>query len=134
MFMVAICLIFITAYMIGNTTTGNATCSNGELRLAGGTHRSGRVEICFNGRWGTVCDNLWSDSDAAAVCRELGLPSLGAVGLSRAYFGQGTGPVFISSVNCAETNGTNFSSCYNMDDIGRQGCGHSLDISVVCTG
>ena len=34
---------------------------------------SGRVEIFFDGRWGSVCDDNWGDVDASVVCRELGL-------------------------------------------------------------
>ena len=37
----------------------------------------GRVEICFGGVWGTVCNLLWEEYDARVACRQLGLPTEG---------------------------------------------------------
>ena len=54
-------------------------CSNlGQIRLVNGYHQfDGRVEICINGEWGTVCNNLWDYNDAKVVCRQLGHPEAG---------------------------------------------------------
>jgi len=44
-----------------------------ELRLAGNvTARQGRLEVSYNGLWGTVCDDLFDDADAAVACFTLG--------------------------------------------------------------
>ena len=50
-------------------------CTQGAIRLRGGDATQGRVEICNNNIWGTVCDNFWDTADARVVCRQLELPS-----------------------------------------------------------
>ena len=58
-----------------STPSGN--CTDAELRLEGGSDdvqagtREGRVEICINNAWGTVCDTLFGRQDAGVVCEQL---------------------------------------------------------------
>ena len=49
-------------------------CQNGAIRLAGSGSSSsqGRVEVCNNNQWGTVCDDTWNSLDASVACYDLG--------------------------------------------------------------
>ena len=45
--------------------------------MDGSMYREGRVEVCVDGRWGTVCGERWGDTEAGLVCVRLGFPAEG---------------------------------------------------------
>ena len=52
-----------------------SSCTDGDIRLVGGSHPlEGRVEVCINRAWGTICDNGFSTEDATVVCNQLKIP------------------------------------------------------------
>uniref|UniRef100_A0A8C0GX97 Soluble scavenger receptor cysteine-rich domain-containing protein SSC5D n=1 Tax=Chelonoidis abingdonii TaxID=106734 RepID=A0A8C0GX97_CHEAB len=100
------------------------------LRLVGGTGScSGRLEVFHQGRWGTVCDDMWALPGAAVVCRELGCgdPLSAPRG---AFFGEGSGPIWLDNVRC-QGNESALSRCLPWGD---SNCTHREDAGVVCSG
>ena len=53
-------------------------CVTGDIRLVNGVNNTdGRVEVCVDMQWASVCDNGWTNKDAEVVCNQLGLPIVG---------------------------------------------------------
>ena len=104
------------------------------IRLVGGnSYNEGRVEVNYNGEWGTVCDDGWDDTDAGVVCRQLGFGSSGTA-IGSAHFGQGSGSIWLDSVTCTGNESTLVSCGHLGVNITARNCSHSGDAGVRCSG
>ena len=69
--------------------------TSGSVRLKNGTPSAGGVEVFYDGQWGTVCDGAWDINDPNVVGRQLGFSQLSSQAWGNAYYGQGSGPIWI---------------------------------------
>ena len=104
---------------------------NGNVRLVDGTSKSnGRVEVYYDGEWGTVCDDRWSSTDGHVVCRQLGFERA-----QRAYYrahpyGEGTGPILLDDLSCRGSEQSILECRHN--GWGVHDCKHNEDAGVDC--
>ena len=55
-----------------------ASCKDGDLKLVGGiSENEGRLEVCFDQRWGTINGDGWTHVDTQVACRQLGYSTSG---------------------------------------------------------
>ncbi|XP_060070823.1 deleted in malignant brain tumors 1 protein-like [Ylistrum balloti] len=98
-----------------------------DIRLSGGsTVYEGRVEVKYNGTWGTVCNDQFDGLDAKVICKHMGYED----GVTSHTFGKGTGPIWLDNLQCTGTE-SNLGECPS-NNIGSHNCDHEQDAGVIC--
>ena len=95
------------------------------------SRRSGRVEICLNNRWGTVCDFRWQVPAAQVACRQLGFSTEGVRTQDdfSSAFNNGLGEIWVTDVTCAG-NESRVIDCPHSTNTST--CNHGLDAGAAC--
>ncbi|XP_060564396.1 coadhesin-like [Ruditapes philippinarum] len=102
-----------------------------EVRLVDGQHRyEGRVEIFHNGKWGTVCDDKFTELAATVVCRMLKYPWTVPRVFPPNHFKQGTLPIMLDNVVCSGSENSLIQCQHN--SWGVNDCSHSEDVGISC--
>ncbi|KAK6487410.1 neurotrypsin-like isoform X1 [Huso huso] len=106
--------------------------SDGVVRLVDGDSPSeGRVEIYYNGAWGSVCDDSWTEVNAQVVCRQLRFRGRARVSAPGRY-GAGSGLILLDEVQCRGGEPSLLGCAHAA--WGRHDCAHSEDVGVQCEG
>ncbi|CAH1247159.1 PRSS12 [Branchiostoma lanceolatum] len=101
-----------------------------QVRLVGGdSENEGRVEVLYNGQWGTVCDDRWDEADAKVVCAQLGITGASEA-IGKGAFGRGDGPILMDEVRC-QGNEKFLSDCPRSNWTVHD-CSHMEDAGVRC--
>ncbi|XP_067883809.1 scavenger receptor cysteine-rich type 1 protein M130-like [Heterodontus francisci] len=103
-----------------------------ELRLVNGKHRcEGRVEVFYNGTWGTVCSDTLDRADAEVNCKQLECGPLSSIDYSAQSFGAGSGPIWLDRIECISHE--SFLWHCQTKPWGKHNCEHREDAGVVCS-
>ena len=98
--------------------------------MGGNCPNEGRIEVFYNGDWGTVCDDFWGTNDVNVVCKQLDYETNGAIAYRNAQFGQGTGDIVLDNVRCRGNESSIFDCPHNGET--NHNCDHSEDAGIFC--
>ncbi|KAK2490855.1 hypothetical protein MC885_017881 [Smutsia gigantea] len=98
--------------------------------VSGHGNCAGRVELFYQGVWGTVCDDLWDLPEANIVCKQLGC-GWAVAALGEAHFGKGSGKILLDNVHCRGDEG-HLQECSHVGWFSHN-CEHGEDAGVICS-
>ncbi|NWW74427.1 WC11 protein, partial [Climacteris rufus] len=102
------------------------------LRLVNGNDCAGRLEVLYNGTWGSLCSNRMSQLTAVTVCKQLGCGDGGEIAADLKY-GRGSGPLWLDHIECTEQHSSLW-HCQS-DPWYPQSCnGREEETHITCTG
>ena len=99
----------------------------------------GRIEVLYNGTWGTVCDDYFWYKDGGVVCRQLSFTGVQSYKSGMSVAGEITGPIWLDDVICdgpensllnCSHRGFGVHNCDHMEDVWIT-CGKSMDQSTL---
>ncbi|XP_041458223.1 neurotrypsin-like [Lytechinus variegatus] len=103
---------------------------DGDSRLADGSSQAhGRVEVYYQGIWGTVCNSRWTKDEADVVCMGLGYDD--AARTSVRNVPGGSGMILLDDVNCIGLE-RSLRSCRSRGWGVHDNCTHDNDIAIKC--
>ena len=111
-----------------------ATCQTGQTRLAGegSTEIEGRLEICLNDTWGTICDDSWHVAASAVSCQILG--KYGGERISAMVFGDAEElPIYLDGMKCVGDE-ESLLACPQLPLDVAHDCTHTEDVAIRCIG
>lgn len=101
------------------------------VRLVGGaTSSEGRLEVLYNGTWGTVCDDFFNSLEEMVVCRQLGFIGVISLAGSILNFGVGEGPIWLDDVECTGSEDSILNCSHR--GFGVHNCDHTEDVGIIC--
>jgi hypothetical protein len=116
-----------------NCRDPSTASSDGDVRLSGShSTTEGRVEIYYNGYWGTVCNEGFDLKDAEVVCRQLGFSDFAVIPYSSNDYGEGSGYIWLANIDC-DGSESYLSECTSWGWGLTYYCSHKQDVGVNCS-
>ena len=98
--------------------------------MGGSSYVEGRVEILYNGVWGTICSDGWNFINGMITCRSLGFTSFYVTSFQ---YGPGNGPIWLDNVMC-DGSESSLGRCSHRGINITQNCTHAKDVGIRCRG